>query len=31
LLDGWAPQIELAEGLKRTIQYFDELLVEDGL
>jgi UDP-glucuronate decarboxylase len=31
LLDGWAPQIELAEGLQRTIQYFDELLVEDGL
>jgi UDP-glucuronate decarboxylase len=31
LLDGWAPQIELAEGLQRTIEYFDELLVEDGL
>ena len=31
LLDGWAPQIELAEGLQRTIQYFDELLVDDGL
>lgn len=31
LLDGWTPQIELAEGLQRTIHYFDELLVEDGL
>lgn len=30
-LQVWTPQIELAEGLKRTIKYFDELLVGDGL
>ena len=31
MLEGWEPQIELAEGLKRTIKYFDEILVDDGL
>lgn len=30
-LHGWYPQIELAEGLKRTIKYFDELLTNDAL
>jgi len=31
LLGGWTPQIELAEGLQRTIHYFDELMVDDGV
>lgn len=26
VLDGWEPQIQLREGLRRTIAYFDELL-----
>ncbi|HEX4260515.1 MAG TPA: UDP-glucuronic acid decarboxylase family protein [Acetobacteraceae bacterium] len=26
LLDGWAPHVELAEGLERTIAYFDRML-----
>jgi len=25
-LNGWAPQVSLEEGLKKTIAYFDELL-----
>jgi UDP-glucuronate decarboxylase len=28
-LNGWSPAIELEEGLKRTISYFDQLLRED--
>ena len=28
-LQGWTPQIELADGLRRTIKYFDELLTHD--
>jgi len=28
-LDGWEPKVDLSEGLKRTIKYFDELLIED--
>jgi UDP-glucuronate decarboxylase len=30
-LQGWEPRIELVEGLRRTIKYFDEILVDDGL
>jgi UDP-glucuronate decarboxylase len=30
-LNGWLPQVELAEGLKNTIKYFDELLTNDEL
>lgn len=26
MLDGWTPNIELDEGLKKTIVYFDNLL-----
>lgn len=29
LLQGWTPQIELADGLQRTIRYFDELLTHN--
>jgi len=25
-LDGWAPQVQLDQGLKKTIAYFDQLL-----
>jgi UDP-glucuronate decarboxylase len=27
-LGGWEPQVQLAEGLKRTIAYFDQLLAQ---
>jgi UDP-glucuronate decarboxylase len=28
-LDGWAPQVPLEEGLKKTIAYFDKLLISE--
>jgi UDP-glucuronate decarboxylase len=31
MLDGWAPQVDLDEGLKRTITYFDKLLTRTEL
>lgn len=30
-LGGWEPQIHLEEGLKKTIQYFDELLSKENI
>lgn len=30
-LNGWLPQVQLAEGLKNTIKYFDKLLKNDPL
>jgi len=30
-LNGWVPQVELAEGLRRTIKYFDVLLTKDDI
>jgi UDP-glucuronate decarboxylase len=30
-LNGWLPQVQLAEGLKNTIKYFDKLLKNDAL
>jgi UDP-glucuronate decarboxylase len=30
LLNGWEPKIQLAEGLERTIEYFDTLLSQDS-
>jgi UDP-glucuronate decarboxylase len=27
-LDGWAPNTQLEEGLKKTIAYFDQILAE---
>jgi UDP-glucuronate decarboxylase len=29
-LDDWAPQVALEEGLKKTIEYFDQLLTGSG-
>ena len=30
LLDGWTPQVQLDEGLRRSVAYFDALLTGDG-
>jgi len=29
-LGGWQPSVPLREGLKKTIDYFDDLLREEG-